>query len=455
MEDTIAAIVTSSAISSVGIIRISGEKTFEIIEKIFKPKKGSFKIEHQKIRYGHIIDDKEIIDEVLVSFFIKPISFTRENVCEINCHGGTVILNKILSIVLKNGARLAEPGEFTKRAFLNGRIDLTQAEAVVDIINSKTEKSLKESQKQLEGVLSKKIKEIENEILDIISDIEANIDYPEYDVEEVSNQKLTNSIESIREKLQKLEKSFDAGKILREGISIAIIGKPNVGKSSILNMLLREERAIVTDIAGTTRDTIEEYINIKGIPVKIIDTAGIRKSENIVEKIGIEKSIDISKTAEIVLVAFDYSEDFTQDDYDIIKNVNNNNIIIILNKIDLKNKLKKEEIKQIFDNKVIVEISAKENIGLEKLEKEIYEMCNLDSIINENETLLTNSRHKNIVSTALNKIDDINLDVSKKTPIDIVSVKIMDLLQLLGEITGKTVSEEVINKIFSKFCLGK
>lgn len=455
MEDTIAAIVTSSSISSVGIIRISGKDSFKIIKKIFKPKKENFKIEHQKIRYGHIIDNNEIIDEVLISFFKEPISFTRENVCEINCHGGTVILNRILNIVLKNGARMAEPGEFTKRAFLNGRIDLAQAEAVIDIINAKTEKCLKESQKQLEGVLSNKINEIENEILEILSDIEANIDYPEYDIEEVTNEKLIKNIESIKNKLEILEKSFDTGKILREGINIAIIGKPNVGKSSILNMLLREERAIVTDVAGTTRDTIEEYINIEGIPVKIIDTAGIRQSDNVVEKIGIEKSIEISKKADIILVVFDYSEDFTQDDYDIIEKINKKDIIILLNKIDLKNKLKKEEIEQIFKNKKIIEISAKEKIGLEKLEKTIYNMCNLDNVIKENETVLINARHKNIVSGALNKIDDINVDINNKTPIDIVSVKIMDILQLLGEITGKTVNDEIISKIFSKFCLGK
>lgn len=451
MEDTIAAIVTSSAISSVGIIRISGNESFEIIKKIFKPKNKINKIEHQKIRYGHIVNNNEIIDEVLISFFIEPISFTRENVCEINCHGGTVILNKILNLVLENGARLAEPGEFTKRAFLNGRIDLSQAEAVIDIINSKTEKSLKEAQKQLEGQLSNKINEIENDILEILSDIEANIDYPEYDIEEITNKKLKEKIKEVQEKIVELEKSFDKGKILRDGLELAIIGKPNVGKSSILNMLLREERAIVTDIAGTTRDTIEEYINIKGIPIKIIDTAGIRKSDNLVEKIGIEKAVNISKRADIILLVLDNSQEITEEDINIINDVDEKKLIIILNKIDLNNRINLNIIK----NKNIIEVSAKEKIGLELLEDKIFKMCNIDNVIKENEIVLINSRHKNIVSGALKKIDNINIDINKKTPIDIVSVKIMDLLQLLGEITGKTVSEEVINKIFSKFCLGK
>lgn len=451
MEDTIAAIVTSSSIASVGIIRISGKKTFEIIEKIFIPINNINKIEQQKMRYGHIVYNKEVIDEVLVSYFISPISFTRENVCEINCHGGTVILNKILDVVLKNGARMAEPGEFTKRAFLNGRIDLTQAEAVIDVINSKTEKSLNQAQKQLSGGLKNKINEIEDIVLDILSDIEANIDYPEYDVEEVSNNKLISNLDIINNKLIKLEKSFDKGKILKEGINIVIIGKPNVGKSSILNALLGEERAIVTDVKGTTRDTIEEYINIKGIPVKIVDTAGIRESNDIVEKIGIEKSMQAFNIADVILAVFDASKELDEEDRNILCKLDNKKTIILLNKVDLDKKINIKEL----NNKDYLYISVKENIGIDELEDRIFNISNLDNVAGDNDVILVNIRHKNIVSKSIKQLKDIYEDINRKTPIDIISIKIMEILNLLGEITGKTVTDEVISKIFSKFCLGK
>lgn len=451
MEDTIAAIVTSSSIASVGIIRISGKKTFEIIGKIFVPINNINKIEQQKMRYGHIVYNKEVIDEVLVSYFISPISFTRENVCEINCHGGTVILNKILDVVLKNGARMAEPGEFTKRAFLNGRIDLTQAEAVIDVINSKTEKSLNQAQKQLSGGLKNKINEIEDIVLDILSDIEANIDYPEYDVEEVSNNKLISNLDIINNKLIKLEKSFDKGKILKEGINIVIIGKPNVGKSSILNALLGEERAIVTDVKGTTRDTIEEYINIKGIPVKIVDTAGIRESNDIVEKIGIEKSMQAFNIADVILAVFDASKELDEEDRNILCKLDNKKTIILLNKVDLDKKINIKEL----NNKDYLYISVKENIGIDELEDRIFNISNLDNVAGDNDVILVNIRHKNIVSKSIKQLKDIYEDINRKTPIDIISIKIMEILNLLGEITGKTVTDEVISKIFSKFCLGK
>ncbi len=451
MEDTIAAIVTSSSIASVGIIRISGKNTFEIIEKIFEPINNINKIEQQKMRYGHIIYNNEVIDEVLVSYFISPISFTKENVCEINCHGGPVILNKILDIVLQNGARMAEPGEFTKRAFLNGRIDLTQAEAVIDVINSKTEKSLNQAQKQLNGGLKKKINEIEDVVLDILADIEANIDYPEYDVEEVSNNKLISNLDIIHNKLINLEKSFEKGKILKDGINIAIIGKPNVGKSSILNALLGEERAIVTNVKGTTRDTIEEYINIKGIPVKIVDTAGIRDSNDIVEKIGIEKSMQAFNIADVILAVFDASEELDEEDGNILCKLDNKKTIILLNKVDLDKKININEL----NNKDYLYVSVKENIGIEELEDRIFNICNLDNVAGDNDVILVNIRHKNIVSKSIKQLKDIYEDINKNTPIDIISIKIMEILNLLGEITGKTVTDEIISKIFSKFCLGK
>ncbi|MBE5822076.1 MAG: tRNA uridine-5-carboxymethylaminomethyl(34) synthesis GTPase MnmE [Clostridiales bacterium] len=455
MEDTIAAIATSSGISSIGIIRISGENAFDIIKKIFKTKKDNFEIKANTINYGYIVDEGNIIDEVLVSFFVKPNSFTREDVCEINCHGGTVIINKILALVLKNGARLANPGEFTQRAFLNGRIDLSQAEAIIDIINSKTDKILKESEKQLKGNLSNEITEIENTILDILSDIEANIDYPEYDVEEVSERKLREKVEEIKNKLLLLENSFETGKILKEGISIALIGRPNVGKSSVLNMLLKEQRAIVTDIAGTTRDTIEEYINIKGIPVKIIDTAGIRDTKDIVEKIGVDKSLELVETADVVVLILDSSSKLNKQDIEILTKIKTKNSLVILNKIDLNKEITEKNILDINSEVKIIAISAKENIGKEKIEQEIFNICNINEVISENEVIVTNTRHKDVISRALNIIIEAQNNINENVPIDIISIKIMESLKILGEITGKTVSEEVISKIFSKFCLGK
>ncbi len=453
MNDTIVAIATSSGISSIGIIRISGKDTFKIIDDIFKTNNNEKRA--NSIKYGHIIYENQKIDEVLVSFFVKPNSFTREDVCEINCHGGTVILNKILQIVISKGARLAQPGEFTKRAFLNGRIDLSEAEAVIDIINSKTDKVLKEAEKQLSGVLSDKISQIEKQLLDIISDVEANIDYPEYDVEEVSNYKLNTSLDRIQKDLETLIHSFDTGKILKEGISIALVGKPNVGKSSILNMLLGEDRAIVTDVAGTTRDTIEEYINIKGIPVKVVDTAGIRDTDDVVEKIGVDKSLKKIDEADIVIAIFDISDIFDNQDMQILKNIKDKKKIVVLNKVDLDKKADISKLKDYIKDEEIIEVSAKQEIGLEILQDNIYKLCNIKEVIDDNEIIITNVRHKTILEKSLNQIKEAKQSMTDNIPIDILSIKITDVLITLGEITGKTVSEEIINTIFSKFCLGK
>ena len=334
---TIAAISTAPGNAGIGIIRLSGDDCFKILKKIFKPKnKGEIK--GYTIKYGNIVksENDEIIDEVLVSYFVAPKSYTKENMCEINSHGGIVVENQILEECLKNGAVLAEPGEFTKRAFMNGRIDLSQAEAVIDIINSKTEKEMMVAQRHLEGSLSKKIKDIQGEILNLMADIEASIDYPEYDIEETTNKKINDTLNSVEEKLLKLKNSFENGKILKEGIKTAIIGKPNVGKSSLLNLILGENRAIVSDIEGTTRDTIEEYINIKGIPLKIIDTAGIRQTVDKIEEIGVKKALEIAKEAELVLVILDNTKELTKEDKEILKIAENKNSIILLNKVDLK-----------------------------------------------------------------------------------------------------------------------
>ena len=453
---TIVAISTAPGTGGIGIVRMSGEKTFEILDKIFiqKNKENIEKIKGYSIKYGNIIDEKNnIIDEVLVSYFKAPKSYTTENMCEINSHGGMVIMNKILEICINNGAVLAEPGEFTKRAFLNGRIDLAQAEAVIDIINSKTDKEAKVSINQLEGGLSKNIGEIRKDILSIMADIEASIDYPEYDIEETTNSKILDFLEKIDKKLLALENSFNNGKILRDGISTVILGRPNAGKSSLLNLILNEERAIVTDIEGTTRDTIEEFIQIDGIPLKIIDTAGIRNSGDEVEKIGVKKAKELAEKSDIIIAIFDVSRELNEEDFDILNISKNKNSIIILNKIDLTRKIDLEKIKEI--NKPIVEMSVKSGEGKEKLFSEISKMFKLDEIANDGEVIVSNQRHKYLIKNARKNIELSRDAIENNMPIDIISTSIRQILEDLGEITGETVTEDIISEIFSKFCLGK
>lgn len=453
---TIAAISTAPGVGGIGIVRISGEKTFEILDKIFKPKYKQ-KIEDIKgytIKYGNIIDkNQEIIDEVLVSYFKAPKSYTMENMCEINSHGGIVIMNKILEVCLENGAILAEPGEFTKRAFLNGRMDLAQAEAVIDVINSKTDREAKVSMEQLKGSLSRNIIEIRKDILSIMADIEASIDYPEYDIEETTNEKILIFLEKIDKKLEKLEKSFSNGKILREGIATAIIGRPNSGKSSLLNLILNEERAIVTDIEGTTRDTIEEYISIEGIPLKIIDTAGIRNAKDEVEQIGVKKAKEIAEKSDIVLAIFDISRELNEEDIQILNIIKNKNSIIILNKIDLENKINYEKINEL--NKPIIEMSTKTGEGKEELYNEISKIFNFNEIANNGELIVSNNRHKYLIKSARKNIEICKDTINNNMPLDIISSVIKQILEDLGEITGESVTEDIINEIFSKFCLGK
>ena len=450
---TIVAISTAPGIGGIGIIRMSGENSFEILNKIFvtndKPIAG------YTMKYGKIVDEKNvIIDEVLVSYFVAPNSYTRENVCEINSHGGMVVMKKILELCLKNGAILAEPGEFTKRAFLNGRIDLSQAEAVIDIINSKTDKEAKASINQLEGNLSLEIKNIRKDLISMMADIEASIDYPEYDVEEVTTNKVKEVLIKEKDRLIKLEKSFDNGKILKDGINTAIIGRPNAGKSSLLNIMLNEERAIVTSVEGTTRDTIEEYISINGIPLKIIDTAGIREANDEVEKIGVEKAKKIAKESDLIIGIFDISRKMNKEDYEILDILKNKNFIIILNKIDLdENNVDMEKVKEI--NKPIVQISTKTREGIENLYKEIENIIETKEISSDNEIIVTNTRHKSLIIKAMDSVDKSLETIENKMPIDIIVVYVKDILENLGEITGETVTEDIIKEIFSKFCLGK
>ena len=453
---TIAAISTAPGNAGIGIIRLSGEKCFEIIEKIFVPKKKSPVVGYS-MKYGKIINSqtKEVIDEVLVSYFVAPKSYTTENMCEINSHGGTIIEHKILEECLKNGAVLAEPGEFTKRAFLNGRIDLSQAEAVIDVINAKTDKEARVAERQLEGSLSRNIKKIQDEILDLMADIEASIDYPEYDIEETTNKKIENVMQDVKIKLEKLEESFRNGKIIKEGIRTAIVGKPNVGKSSLLNLMLGENRAIVSNVEGTTRDTIEEYINIKGVPLKIIDTAGIRKTNDEVEKIGVEKSLNISNTAELIIAVFDDSREFDEEDKKIVELIKNKQAIILINKTDMNKKLiiNNEEIKNL--NKDIIEFSTIEEKGLDELYNTIENMFKLNQIDSDNSEIITNERQKQHILKAIEAEEKAMESAKANMPSDITAIAIKQILEELAEITGQSASEDIINEIFNKFCLGK
>lgn len=454
---TIVAISTAPGIGGIGIIRISGENTYKVLEKIFQPKHPVklTEVKGYSIKYGYILENETIIDEVLVSFFKAPNSYTTEDLCEINSHGGVYVVKKILELCLENGATLAEPGEFTKRAFLNGRIDLSQAEAVIDIIQAKTQKESKASIQQLEGSLSQEIRRIRDLLMQIMVQVEVSIDYPEYDVEQVSKQKAHTILVQVKQQLEQLENSFEIGKILKEGIKVALIGKPNAGKSSLLNAILKEERAIVTEIEGTTRDVIQEAISVRGIPINIIDTAGIRNADNKVEKIGIERSKKSAKEADLIIAIFDASKPLTQEDDEIIKILKNKKNIIVFNKVDIENNQVKKELKKKLLGKQAIEISAKNKQGIEEIYNKIEQLFQLDEIQLDYETTITSVRHKNIITNAIQatkKAIEIN---EQNLPIDMVGFYIKEIMEELGKITGESVSDEIIKEIFSKFCLGK
>lgn len=458
--NTIAAIATATGNGGIGIIRMSGEKSFEILKKIFIPIDKNLsldKVKGYRIKYGYVVNSEtgEKIDEVLVSFFRAPKSYTTENMCEINSHGGTIVERKILEQCLLNGADLAEPGEFTKRAFLNGRIDLSQAESVIDLINSKTEKEAEASFDQLQGRLSREIKEMKNSLLDIMSDIEASIDYPEYDIEETTNEKIRNLLNSVKERLIKLEESFENGKILKEGVKTVIVGKPNAGKSSLLNTMLNEDRAIVSDLAGTTRDTIEEFININGIPLKIIDTAGIRDTNNAIEKIGVEKAINLIEHADLIIAVFDSSQKLDEEDFKVLDLVKNKKSILLLNKCDLSQK-NDETIKYISNNnKNVLKASMKTKKGVSELYEMITKLFGNNEVDISDGIIITNIRHKNLIHKSISSIDKAEVSIEQNMPIDVIAICIKETLENLGEITGDNVSEDIIDKIFEKFCLGK
>lgn len=436
---------------------MSGDKCFEVLEKIFIPKKKQ-NIEDIKgytIKYGNIVEGTEIVDEVLVSYFKAPKSYTTENMCEINSHGGNIIVKKILELCLKNGAELAEPGEFTKRAFLNGRIDLLQAESVIDVINAKSEREAKTGIKQLEGFLSKEIAGIKQEIMNVMIGIEVAIDYPEYEVDDVTNKQIIEMLVKVEDKLSKLEKSFDNGKIIKEGIKTAIIGKPNAGKSSLMNAILKEDRAIVTEYEGTTRDTIEEFVTINGIPLKLVDTAGIRDAKDEVEKIGIAKSKEMANSADLLIAIFDASKELDEEDLEILELAKKKKSIILLNKIDLNTKLDENDLRLREASNSIIKISALNKIGIEKLYDEITKLFNLNEINLDNEIVITNIRHKNLISKAIENVKKTKETIENKMPLDIVAIFIKDILEDLGSITGEIVTDDIIDEIFAKFCLGK
>ena len=457
MENTIVAISTAMGNGGIGIVRMSGEKSFEILDKIFRPKNNDGFIKGYQIKYGNIIDPKneEIVDEVLVSYFVAPKSYTTENMCEINTHGGMVVEKRILELCLENGAEIAGPGEFTKRAFLNGRIDLSQAEAIIDLINSKTVREAKESINQLEGHLSSKIENIRQKMLNLMIAIDVNIDYPEYDEEEVTKNRSLSELRIISEELIKLENSFNSGKILRDGVKTVILGKTNAGKSSLLNRILKEDRAIVSNIEGTTRDTIEEFVDVEGIPLKLIDTAGIRNSSNEIEQIGIQKSKKLADSADLIIAIFDITKNLTEDDQELLEIIKDKECIILLNKIDVlsENIELEKRLKSI--NKNILKISAMEDIGIQQLFDKIVEIYSFNNDSLSNDVLISNERHNNLIQKARIEIDEAINAAENDMYIDIISIYITNAMNYLAEITGNNVTDDVINEIFKKFCLGK
>lgn len=450
MEDTIAAISTSLGVGAISIIRISGKDSVKIVNKIFKGKDLE-KVETHTINYGHIVDNNKMIDEVLVSVMLAPKTFTLENVVEINAHGGIATTNKILELLLLNGCRLAEPGEFTKRAFLNGRIDLIEAEGIMDLINAKTEKSLNLAINQLNGHVSDKIRELRKYIIEILANIEVNIDYPEYeDIEEITYEKLNSDILEIIDKLNYIIKESESGKIIKDGIDVAIIGKPNVGKSSLLNLLIEEEKAIVTDIEGTTRDIIEGKINLDGIILNIIDTAGIRKTQDTVEKIGVNKSIELIDKADLILFVLNNNEEISKEEIEILQLVQKKNYIIIVNKNDLENKLNTDII-----NNNYIKMSTKKNEGIDELKLQIKRIFNLDKIEQSDFTYLSNAHNIALAKQSLEHLNESKKSIDNKLPIDMIEIDLKLAWEKLGQIIGENYQDELIDQLFSQFCLGK
>lgn len=453
IDDTISAVSTPPGEGGIGIVRMSGDLSFNILSYIFSEGMKVFDYKSHTVHYGYIInaDDGSIIDEVLVTCMKKPKTYTRQDIIEINCHGGIIVTQKILDLTLKFGARIAEPGEFTLRAFLNGRIDLSEAEAVVDLINAKTDIMQKTSVNQLKGMLSEKVNHLRERLLQVYGHMEALNDFPEDEVDNLDSGEITEILTYERKEINKLLSTYDTGKIVREGLNVVIVGKPNVGKSSLLNAMLSENRAIVTEIPGTTRDVIEEFLNIKGLPVKIIDTAGIRDTDSVIEKIGVEKSLEYIEKSDLILFVIDMSTEINDMDKDIYKLVKNRNMLIIGNKSDLK---KKADLSFV-DNEPVLNISAKNSEGIDGLYEAIYESVFKGKASINNDNIFINSRHKNLLEKAVISLNNALDSLKSGTYMDLVSIDVKDALDCLSGIVGLTVTDDVLHGIFEKFCIGK
>lgn len=456
--DTITSISTPMGEGAIGIVRLSGPQAVEIADKLYKGKHLLNDVPSHTINYGHIIDpeSKEVIEEVMVSVLRAPKTFTREDIIEINCHGGILTINRVLELTMTYGARMAEPGEFTKRAFLNGRIDLSQAEAVMDFIRSKTDRASKVAMNQIEGRLSDLIKKQRQSILEILAQVEVNIDYPEYDdVEDATTEFLLEQSKEIKQEINRLLDTGAQGKIMREGLSTVIVGKPNVGKSSMLNNLIQDNKAIVTEIAGTTRDVLEEYVNVRGVPLRLVDTAGIRETEDIVEKIGVERSRKALSQADLILFVLNNNEALTQEDYTLYEVVKNEDVIVIVNKMDLEQNIDINEVKDMIGDTPLIQTSMLKQEGIDELEIQIRDLFFGGEVQNQDMTYVSNSRHISLLKQARQTIQDAIDAAESGVPMDMVQIDLTRTWEILGEIIGETASDELIDQLFSQFCLGK
>lgn len=456
--DTITSISTPMGEGAIGIVRLSGPQAIEIADKLYKGKHLLNDVPSHTINYGHIIDpeSKEVIEEVMVSVLRAPKTFTREDIIEINCHGGILTINRVLELTMTYGARMAEPGEFTKRAFLNGRIDLSQAEAVMDFIRSKTDRASKVAMNQIEGCLSDLIKKQRQSILEILAQVEVNIDYPEYDdVEDATTEFLLEQSKEIKQEINRLLDTGAQGKIMREGLSTVIVGKPNVGKSSMLNNLIQDNKAIVTEVAGTTRDVLEEYVNVRGVPLRLVDTAGIRETEDIVEKIGVERSRKALSQADLILFVLNNNEALTQEDYTLYEVVKNEDVIVIVNKMDLEQNIDINEVKDMIGDTPLIQTSMLKQEGIDELEIQIRDLFFGGEVQNQDMTYVSNSRHISLLKQARQTIQDAIDAAESGVPMDMVQIDLTRTWEILGEIIGETASDELIDQLFSQFCLGK
>ncbi|EVG91416.1 TPA: tRNA uridine-5-carboxymethylaminomethyl(34) synthesis GTPase MnmE [Staphylococcus aureus] len=456
--DTITSISTPMGEGAIGIVRLSGPQAVEIADKLYKGKHLLNDVPSHTINYGHIIDpeSKEVIEEVMVSVLRAPKTFTREDIIEINCHGGILTINRVLELTMTYGAKMAEPGEFTKRAFLNGRIDLSQAEAVMDFIRSKTDRASKVAMNQIEGRLSDLIKKQRQSILEILAQVEVNIDYPEYDdVEDATTEFLLEQSKEIKQEINRLLDTGAQGKIMREGLSTVIVGKPNVGKSSMLNNLIQDNKAIVTEVAGTTRDVLEEYVNVRGVPLRLVDTAGIRETEDIVEKIGVERSRKALSQADLILFVLNNNEALTQEDYTLYEVVKNEDVIVIVNKMDLEQNIDINEVKDMIGDTPLIQTSMLKQEGIDELEIQIRDLFFGGEVQNQDMTYVSNSRHISLLKQARQTIQDAIDAAESGVPMDMVQIDLTRTWEILGEIIGETASDELIDQLFSQFCLGK